>query len=430
MSDYRVVAAVMATVQNLLQDAVREAVPGAVVRTGPPEEEASDQVGEGMIKVFLFKVEPNPTWRNAELPVRNADGRVVRKPQMAVNVDLLLSFYGDERRKVPYLLLGLALSALHAEPYPSLRHMPRRSPTANGSGSPDPVSASLAGSGLEHQSHALCLSLLPLTHDELFPLFSHIPYVMSVAYRAQVVLIEPFASPEPALPVRRADLFVPPGPPPLLERLDPPLLPWAADAEVELRGKGLGKGAPPTVLFDALEATPRVESDDSLRAFLPSGIQAGMRLVRVVRSAGGSAVGSAVGKAAGGEAPNVESNPLALAIEPVVLNTHARAGEGGGEGAGEGAGGRRTHLRVDFAPAVRASTPVVVLLNPTGAADERPSRAYAFQGRVEPTLPDRVELEVEVEPGPYLVRLQMDGVASRLATGADGTFSSPRVEVP
>ena len=209
MSDYRVVAAVMATVQNMLQDAIGEAVPGAVVRTGPPEEEAPDQVAEGLVKVFLFRVEPNPTMRNAELPVRGPDGGVVKQPQMAVNLDILLSFYGNERRKIPYLLLGLSLAALHAEPYPSIRHMPRTS-AAGGNGSPDPVSASLAGSGLELQSHALRLSLLPLGHDELFPLFSHIPFVMSVAYRAQVVLIEPFATPEPALPVRRADFFMPP----------------------------------------------------------------------------------------------------------------------------------------------------------------------------------------------------------------------------
>ena len=418
MSDYRVVAAVMATVQNMLQDAIGEAVPGAVVRTGPPEEEAPDQVAEGLVKVFLFRVEPNPTMRNAELPVRGPDGGVVKQPQMAVNLDILLSFYGNERRKIPYLLLGLSLAALHAEPYPSIRHMPRTS-AAGGNGSPDPVSASLAGSGLELQSHALRLSLLPLGHDELFPLFSHIPFVMSVAYRAQVVLIEPFATPEPALPVRRADFFMPPQSPPLLERVEPALLPWSASAEVVLSGQALSAGAEggrgPRVLFDELEAEPRPESGGRLRCFLPDGLQAGMHLVRVVRSAGG-----------GEGSPDVESNPLALAVEPVVREASARVGE-------DGAG---VELRVDFAPEVWATTPVVVLLNPVSDAGSdtagggRPSRAYAVRGRVEPTAPDRVELEVDVEPGNYLVRLQVDGVTSRLATGPDGAFDAPRVEIP
>jgi len=415
MSDYRVVAAVMATVQNMLQDAIGEAAPGAVVRTGPPEEEAPDQVAEGLVKVFLFRVEPNPTMRNAELPVRAADGRVIKQPQMAVNLDILFSFYGNERRKIPYLLLGLTLAALHAEPYPSVRHMPRTS-AAGGNGSPDPVSASLAGSGLELQSHALRLSLLPLGHEELFPLFSHIPFVMSVAYRAQVVLIEPFANPEPALPVRRADFFVPPQAPPLLERVEPALLTWAAGAEVVLSGQqlaagtGQAAGAGLRVLFDDLEAEPRVESSRSLRCFLPDGLQAGMHLVRVVRPAGG-----------GEGSPNVESNPLALAVEPVVREARATL-------SGDGSS---VELRVAFEPEVWATTPVVVLLNPVSdAAGNRPSRAYAVSGRVEPTVPDRVDLEVDVEPGSYLVRLQIDGVTSRLATGPDGTFDAPRVEIP
>src|SRR4028119_2199144 len=104
MSDYRAVAAATLTLQNMLLDAIQEAMPGATVKTGPPEVRPPEEVGEGLINVFLFKVEPNKVWRNEDLPTRLSDGSIVRKPVLAVDIHYLLSFYGDARRKIPSLL--------------------------------------------------------------------------------------------------------------------------------------------------------------------------------------------------------------------------------------------------------------------------------------------------------------------------------------
>lgn len=445
MSDYRAVAAVTATLQNLISSAIRDAVPGATVQTGPPEDLPADQVAEGLVKVFLYRVEPNPTWRNAELPVRGSDGTLLRKPQLAVNLDYLMTFYGDERRKVPYLLLGLTMTALHAEPYPGLRHMPRaRGGDGAGETEADPVSAALAGSGLEHQRHPVSFSLMPLAHDELIPLFSQLPYVMSVAYRASVLLLEPLLVPEPPLPVRRADLYVTTLRRPLLASVAPQLLPYEAAARVTLSGKALA--APGVkVLFGELASLPATVEEERLEVALPEGIQAGTHLVRVVHT---------LEVATGGPRRDfVESNPVALVLEPVVLDAAvvsdgngapappaaggAAGGEGGDEGEDAPPGRPPVPLRLRFAPPVTATTPAVVLLNEllpegeetSGEAGRRP-RAYAFQTRLEPTAPDRVVVAAAVEPGTYLVRLQMGGVTSRLsAEPATGRFTAPRVTV-
>jgi hypothetical protein len=414
MSDYRAVAAATLTLQNMLLDAIQEAMPGATVKTGPPESRPPEEVGEGLINIFLFRVEPNKVWRNEDLPTRLSDGSIVRKPVLAVDVHYLLSFYGDERRKIPYLLMGLAMTALHADPYPSVRYMPH-GPTVAGdleAGAVDPVSAALAGSGLERQAHPLSFVMLPLRHDELIPLFSQIHYVMSVAYRASVLLMEPYLTPQPSLPVRRADLFMTDGLRPVLAGVNPQLLPYSSGAILELRGEGLGSRTAKVLVGD-LETIPTVESDGSLRAPLPDGIQAGTHFVRVVQAA----------EVAGGS-PRwaIESNPVSVIVEPVVIDAvQIPSGQAPAQPAGTGSPARApVGLRVRLAPMVTAHTPVVLVLN--GA------RSYAFQAEADPRVPDTIMVQAEIEPGSYLVRVQINGVTSRLRAGAEG-FDGPRAVI-
>jgi hypothetical protein len=418
MSDYRVIAAATLTLQNLLLDAIREPAPGATVKTGPPEVRAPEEVGEGLINIFLYKVEPNRVWRNEDLPYRRSDGTLMRRPQVAVDVHYLLSFYGDERRKIPYLLMGLTMSALHAEAYPSLRHMPRTDGVdGEDAGEDDPVSASLAGSGLEHQTHPLSFTFMPLSHDELIPLFSQIPFVMSVAYRGSVLLIEPLVTPAPPLPVRRADFYVTGARRPVLASVNPQLLPYGRDAQIELRGEALASPSA-RVLFGALEAVPAVQPDGSLRSVLPEGLQAGTHLVRVAQAVQGQ-------RETESEAPGrwaVESNPVALVVEPAVVE----AGQVALPAGGAANGGHGVGLQVRFAPAVTVRTPVLVLLNEIARDSGKAARAYALQVDAEPTSADLVALRADIEPGSYLVRIQINGVTSRL--GVDGDPASPTFE--
>jgi hypothetical protein len=352
----------------------------------------------------------------------------MRRPQVAVDVHYLLSFYGDERRKIPYLLMGLAMSALHAEPYPSIKHMPRETNGANGDefGEDDPVSAGLAGSGLEQQTHPLSFTFMPLSHDELVPLFSQIPFVMSVAFRGSVLLIEPLVTPVPPLPVRRADFYVVNMRRPVLASISPQLLPYTRDAEIELRGEALAavSAGMVRVLFGTLEAAPAVQPDGSLRSGLPDGLQAGTHLVRVAQ---------ATGEADGGAPARwvIESNPVALVVEPAVVE----ASQVALPAAGPSNGGHVVGLQVRFAPAVTARTPVLVLLNEISRAPGRAPRGYALQVDAEPASADLVALRAEIEPGSYLVRVQIQGVTSRLSVDSDPAspsferYAAPRVTI-
>ncbi len=430
MSDYRVIAAATATLQNLLADAIRETVPGAGVATGQPPAKSDHELTEGLINIFVYKAEPNPTWRNEELPYRRSDGTLSRRPRLALDLYFLISFYGDDSKQIPNLLLGAALSALHAEPYPPSRHVPQASAADEGgfaavAGGPD-----LAGSGLLTQDHPLSFTLLSTEEDEVIQTWTrlmHSAYVLSIAYVGRVVELESDLVPEPSLPARRMAFHLHGAHQPRLEALEPASLDWAAGTELRLAGANLG-AEHVAVSIGEIEVEPLTRSEAELRVLLPAGVQAGSHLVRVVH-----------GRQRGGVVRwDVASNPLAAVVRPVVLDAgwHWRPAQDTAESADTG-DGSPVVLQVRFAPPVSVATSVDLLLNASPTpAEPTARRGYVFRGTAAPLQPDRLEIPATVAPGRYLVRVRIHGVDSPLRVDEEPespTFEryvGPMIEVP
>src|SRR6266508_1493021 len=68
------------------------------------------------VNIFLYQATPNAAWRGDDLPTRRPDGRLVRRPQAALDLHYLLTFYGEEKTFVPQRLLGRVTRVLHAKP--------------------------------------------------------------------------------------------------------------------------------------------------------------------------------------------------------------------------------------------------------------------------------------------------------------------------
>src|SRR5262249_61679827 len=68
------------------------------------------------VNLFLYQVSPNAAWRNDDLPTRRPDGRLVHRPQAALDLHYLLSFYGDDKVFEPQRLLGRVTRTLPAHP--------------------------------------------------------------------------------------------------------------------------------------------------------------------------------------------------------------------------------------------------------------------------------------------------------------------------
>lgn len=193
MSNYLAMATVTATLKDLLQETVAGSVPDVNVQisTERPDKQISEN--EARVNIFLYQVLNNTAWRNMDLPTRRHDGTVQQRPQVALDLYYLLSFYGNERDLVPQRLLGRAVSALHTEPILTSKRIN------------DTISAIsyLAHSDLAQQGERVRFTPMPLNLEELSKLWSLLvynsPYALSVTYKASVVLIEEQAvTPQPA----------------------------------------------------------------------------------------------------------------------------------------------------------------------------------------------------------------------------------------
>src|SRR5215211_5578478 len=209
MSNYLAVATVTATLRRTLAAAVGSDVSAVDVTTLRPD----DAPVRG-VNVYLYQVAPNGAWRNADLPTRRDDGRLVQRPRVALDLQYLLSFYGDEAQFEPQRLLGSVVRTLHARPV--LTRQVIRDTVS------DPDNAFLASSNLADEIELIKFTPGSFSLEELSKLWSvffQVPYALSVAYQASVVLIEPEVTPQEALPVRERNLYVAPFRQPTIERI-------------------------------------------------------------------------------------------------------------------------------------------------------------------------------------------------------------------
>src|SRR5437867_2451557 len=115
MSNALAIATVTETLKNVLKNALPASlVNGADVTVFRPD--ASKSLPPKGVNIFLYQVTPNPSWRNADLPTRKADGSLIRRPQVALDLHYLISFYGDDAHFEQQRLLGAVARTLHAAP--------------------------------------------------------------------------------------------------------------------------------------------------------------------------------------------------------------------------------------------------------------------------------------------------------------------------
>src|SRR5690348_9540501 len=104
MSNALAIATVTAMLRSVLRNALTGInVSGADVTSLRPDAPNLPNPG---VNIFLYRVAPNPFFRTADLPTRRADGALLRRPQAALDLDYLLTFYGDDNVEEPQRLLG------------------------------------------------------------------------------------------------------------------------------------------------------------------------------------------------------------------------------------------------------------------------------------------------------------------------------------
>src|SRR5215475_3091530 len=197
MSNFRAIATVTATLQRALQAAIQSDVAGATVSTVRPAEGTNTHLPTTGVNLYLYQVSQNPHRSNFDLPTRRSEGDLVQRPQIALDLHYLLSFYGDDLSLEPQRLLGSTVAFLHTQPLITRAQIE----AAIG----DSSKTFLAQSDLAEQVELVRFTPITIALEELSRLCSvllQVQYVLSVAYKASVVLVERQLTPQPVLPAR------------------------------------------------------------------------------------------------------------------------------------------------------------------------------------------------------------------------------------
>jgi len=416
MSNFLAIATVTATLRRILQAAVGKDVPGADVRAGRPES-AGNGTPPTRVNIFLYQVTPNGTRRNADLPTRRADGQLVQRPQVALDLHYLLSFYGDEDKLEPQRLLGSVARSLHARPL-LRRQMIQDTLT-------DPTFAFLANSNLADQVELVKFTPLPLSLEELSKLWSvffQTPYTLSVTYQGTVVLIESEETPQAALPVRERNLYVMLFRQPAIEQVMSqagPDQPIVVDSTLIILGKRL-RGDVTQVRIGGVKVTPQEVTDTQISLQLsspplPAGsLRAGVQGAQVVH------------KMLMGTPPvphrGVESNVAAFVLHPTITAINVSNLQGSGSAP------RSADLTVQVNPTIGKAQRVILLLNEVSSVAPA---AYTFVAPPRTADTNSITIPISgVKAAEYFVRLQIDGAESLLDLDPASPTFGPTVTIP
>lgn len=420
MSNFLAIATVTATLRQMLLSVVGKDVPGATVTT--QRLDAAGGVQGLRVNLYLYQVTPNAALRNEDLPTRRTGGELVKHPQVALNLHYLLTFYGDEGNLEPQRLLGSVVRTLHTRPVLT------REMINDTIASADP-NLGLANSDLADQVELVKLMPVTLSTEELSKLWSvffQMPYNLSIAYQGTVVLIESEESTQKALPVRDRNLYVVPFRQPVIEQVMSQAgmnLPIIAGSTMVIHGKKL-RGDVTRVRVGGIDIIPGDVTDTEISLQLPPGLQAGVQGVQVVHQ---MLMGTPPVPHLG-----VESNVSAFVMHPSIMKDATANYEISISNIQADAGNtKKAKITVKLNPEVRKRQRVIILLNALQPASV-PLKDYSFNAETRTSDTDTIEFQINrVEPGDYLVRIQVDGAEGLLDVDANtGKYIGPKVTVP
>lgn len=416
MSNFLALATVTAALRRTLEEFLKKDVGGAKVSSLRPDESNSIQ-GTGA-NLYLYLVTPNAALRNVDLPNRSSEGRDVQRPQVALDLHYLLTFYGKDSELEPQRLLGSAVRTLQSKPILTRKMIEETRD--------DTLYPYLKNSNLADALETVKFTPVSLSIDEmskLWSVFFQVPYRLSVAYIASVVLIESEKATPSALPVRERSVYAVPFHQPVIEKVmsdkgeDKPIV---AESTLFIRGKKL-RGDTTQVIIDGTKVDIENISETQVKIKLPASLISGMHGLQIVH------------KMQIGTPPvphnGVESNLFAFLLHPTIKKETDGITDAIMVSNLQGTGNnpRSADLKIKINPKVGEEQRVVLILNEISNVE---SASYTFVGKLSEIEPETIEIHVGgVKAADYLVRVQVDGAQSQLITNAENQYISPKVTI-
>lgn len=420
MSNQLAIAAVTATFQRVLQSAIQDDVYGARVTTVRPNTLESGSTETG-INIFLYLVTPNPVFQSPDPMTRRPRGDLVKRSQIAFDLQYLLSFYGNEVELEPQRLYGSTVRLL--QDCLTLTSERIRETLA------DPTLTFLAEADLAEQLEPVRIIPTEISVENLskiWSVFFQTPYALSCTYKGTVVLIDSEEPGQRALPVRDRRPLAVPFQRILVEQIQAEagaLQPILANSRLVILGRSLFN-TNTLVRIAGIEITPETVTNTRIvitlanipRDLLRAGAQ-GLQVVHPIQPSEPASVYR-----------GVESNLAAFVLRPTIAAiTVAQV-------ASRGNHAYAAEVTLQFDLIVGANQLVVLILNARSPRER--DRSYLFKARIRTTDSDTVAIAVDhLEAGEYLVRVQIDGAESLLNYDTDpdspsfNQYNSPTITI-
>jgi len=399
VSNYLAVATVTAALQQVLMTPVGNAVVGATVGFTRPDGGSSTTP---LVNIFLYQITPNGAYRNADLPMRRADGSLAQRPTAAFDLHYLFTFHGDDTKLEPQRLLGAVATTLHAQPLLSSDNI-NNAALAFGF---------LAGSGLDSQIERVRFTPTGLSLEEfskLWSVFFQVEYSLSVAYQASLVLMESNDTPLAAPPVLQRNLYVVPFESPYISAVvSKDGGPITVGSTILVQGTHLL--APNAfILIEDQELTPATAADTQLSLVMTSVLHAGVKSLQVLQKLD---MGTPVAVHRG-----FESNIASFVLCPAVSSATAALATTG------------TNVTLNLVPNIGVGQRLVLLLNDVTSS---PPTDYASSSVLSSADSGSIVVNIDNVPtGTYLVRVQVDGAESQLTfNSVTHVLEGPVVSMP
>jgi hypothetical protein len=176
------IAAATATLRYILHPAM-DIVPGAQVTTVRPDHLGKSKLTKG-VNVYLYRITPNTSFRNVDVPTRRGDGSVSSKPTQVVDLHFLVSAYGEETNLEAQLLMGACIARMHERTILNSRVIEEAI---------DAQSSVVDGCDLDEQKPRIRAILEPMSNEELARIWGvlyQVPYHLTVTYRVGPIFLE------------------------------------------------------------------------------------------------------------------------------------------------------------------------------------------------------------------------------------------------
>ena len=418
MSNYLAIATVTATLQRVLQSVIQQDIEGARATTLPPGgiSTGAPEVG---VNIYLYQVTNNNSLANYDSTPNRTKGSPLNR-QVAVDLCYMMSCYGNDAELQPQRVLGSIVSTL-ADKRILTPELIRS--TCN-----DATFPFLAESDLADQIQQINIVPIDISLEDLSKAWSvyQVPYVLSIAYRACLVIVEGRDNFTRALPIREASPagLVPFPASPYIEQVlaqGNRFAPIVLGSVMIIRGRNLYSQVVEIQIGD-LTITPTSVQEreiifDLASMSLPQ-IQAGVQSLQVVHRL--TSTSPLITNA-------ITSNVMPFVLCPTIVNIQVTQIE-------EIEDQQRSAIVViQLDVLVRENQKVVLAMNEWTI--DSPT-IYMFD---RPPLPDTsstIEIPItNIKAGEYLVRVRIDGAESKLGVDDDpdsptyNWYNSPKITV-